>query len=383
MPQHKKPTIKEKVRYLLWAKSAGRCQFNGCNQPLYQDDHTQIEMNFGEVAHIIGKGKQGPRGYEKLEYDPRYVNEIDNLMLLCSKHHKLIDGKEHKYSDEKLREMKTIHEERVRLATEMKIDNTSNVIIYRGRVGKFQPSISFKEAMSAMFPDYYPADFRPHELSLSGIMLEDNNPDYWKIQSRNLVDQFNKHVEPLLGDKQVRNHYSIFAFAPIPLLVKLGSLLPDYYPTQVYQLKKEPQTWKWQPQPKEFDFLVDEPNDCHKKVALNLSLSADIDNQRLFDAMGTKEVSIWKMDITDTNYPKNDHLRGKGQLALFARYFRELLNAIKNKHGQNSTLHVFPAISVAYAVEMGRVRQPKADLPFVIYDQNNKTGGFDPVLTIN
>jgi hypothetical protein len=41
------PKTREPVRYLLWAKTAGRCQFDGCNALLYQDDHTQIEGNFG------------------------------------------------------------------------------------------------------------------------------------------------------------------------------------------------------------------------------------------------------------------------------------------------------------------------------------------------
>jgi hypothetical protein len=160
-------------------------------------------------------------------------------------------------------------------------------------------------------------------------------------------------------------------------------LIPDHYPAQVYQLKKEPQTWAWQPEPKDFDFLVTEPNKNYETVALNLSLSADIDNQRIFDAMQTEDISIWKMETTDTIFPKNDHLRGKGQLSLFSRYLRTLLNKIKYLHGQNSIIHIFPAVSVAYAVEMGRVRQPKADLPYEIYDQNNKAGGFISTLTIH
>jgi hypothetical protein len=36
----------------------------------------------------------------------------------------------------------------------------------------------------------------------------------------------------------------------------------------------------------------------------------------------------------------------------------------------------------ALAVEFGRIRMPKADLPLLIYDENRETGGFKPALTI-
>jgi hypothetical protein len=58
------------------------------------------------------------------------------------------------------------------------------------------------------------------------------------------------------------------------------------------------------------------------------------------------------------------------------------LNAIKARHGQTTTLHVFPAMSVSTAIEMGRVRQPKADMPWKIYDQNNNLGGFVPAICL-
>lgn len=382
MSKQKKPQVKEKVRYLLWAKSAGRCEFNGCNEPLYQDSHTKIEMNFGEVAHIIGQGKKGPRSYEALKYDEKYINDIANLMLACPKCHKLIDGNPELYTDEKLRGMKFMHEDKVRLATAIKLDNRSNVIIYSGRVGLFQPSIKFRDASQALFPDYYPADHYAHELSMSGNLETDDNPNFWKNQTLNLEAQFKRRVEHLLGNEKEINHFSIFAFAPIPLLIILGTLLPDHYPADIYQLKKEPPTWDWQPAPQDFDFIITEPEDHHQTVALNMSLSADIDNKRIFEALGISEVSIWKIDATDTEFPKNDHLRSKDQLILFSRYFRKLLNQIKIVHGQATKLHVFPAISVAYAVEIGRIRQQKADVPLLIYDQNNQTGGFSPAIAV-
>ena len=44
---------------------------------------------------------------------------------------------------------------------------------------------------------------------------------------------------------------------------------------------------------------------------------------------------------------------------------------------------MFPAAPVSVAVELGRVLQPKADVPLRLYDQNNNLGGFVPALDIN
>ena len=189
-------------------------------------------------------------------------------------------------------------------------------------------------------------------------------------------------VFPLLENNKDVNHYSVFAFGPIPLLIKLGSLISDKYPVQVYQLKKEPSTWEWQSIPKDFDYLIEIPEKKCNKVALNLSLSADINNKRITDVFGNDDISIWKMRVSDCEFPKNDHLRSPDQLVLFSRYFRRILNDIKLAHPGAKELHIFPAVPVACAVEIGRLRQQKADLSYLVYDQNNKNGGFTPVMRI-
>ena len=103
--------VPEKVRVLLWAKSAGRCEFDGCNKPLWRDGLTQIEMNFADVAHIIGDSPDGPRGDVVLSAE--YCNDVSNLMLMCPEHHRMIDRITKMYSDEVLRQMKKVHEEQI------------------------------------------------------------------------------------------------------------------------------------------------------------------------------------------------------------------------------------------------------------------------------
>jgi hypothetical protein len=369
--------ISPKVRNLLWAKSAGRCEFNGCNKPLWRDGLTQIEMNFADVAHIIGDSPDGPRG--DIILSDEYCNDVSNIMLMCLDHHRMIDQITRVYSDDVLRQMKEIHEERIERLTEIKPDKTSHVIIYKGIIGEHQPKIDFRDTWSAMAPEWYPFSKYSVELGLQNSAFQDSEKDYWQFEEKNLERQFDAKVRPLIEKDGERNHFSIFAFAPQPLIIKLGTLFSDIYPAEVYQLHREPQTWEWQPGPEVFEYKVEEPKSNQGFVALNLSLSATIESERIKSIFGDQGYSEWKMTIEN---PNNDYLRSRAQLQMFRVEFRSFLDRIKARHGEGAVIHVFPAVPVSVAVEIGRVWQPKADLPMVIYDQNRKAGGFSQTLII-
>ena len=55
--------IPREIERELWARSAGRCEFNGCNRILYQSPVTAESVNISEKAHIYSFSKDGPRGW--------------------------------------------------------------------------------------------------------------------------------------------------------------------------------------------------------------------------------------------------------------------------------------------------------------------------------
>lgn len=103
--------IQEWIRLKLWVKSAGRCQFKGCNKPVWRNELTLSEANFADVAHIIGSSKKGPRGNEDSD---KLQTDYENLMLLCKNCHKEIDFFEERYGVELLRDMKKIMKKELR-----------------------------------------------------------------------------------------------------------------------------------------------------------------------------------------------------------------------------------------------------------------------------
>lgn len=44
--------IPEKVKIRLWGKAAGRCQYEGCNKPLWLDSHTKAECNLNIPRYV-------------------------------------------------------------------------------------------------------------------------------------------------------------------------------------------------------------------------------------------------------------------------------------------------------------------------------------------
>ncbi|MHB1462447.1 MAG: SAVED domain-containing protein [Armatimonadota bacterium] len=368
MVKSKRPDIPDSVRLMLWVAAGGRCEYEGCNQPLWYDALTKMTLNKADAAHIFAISKGWAR-YDQEESKKQAV-DISNLMLLCKDHHRLVDNEgADTHAAERLLDMKRRHEERIELLTSIQEDRKSYVVLYSANIGRLNSSVRWEDAAPAMVPHRYPAEIRPIELGTSRSVFEDH--EAWESERQQLRRQFHLQVKPRIASEQIP-HLSIFARAPQPLLIELGHLLSDITPADVYQRHKEPEDWKWQDHPPSFQYIVDEPDTAYADVALNLSLSAVIDNSRITSVI-KNDHSIWTLTIRD---PHNDFLKSREQLSMFRECFRKLLDRIKERHGENAVIHLFPTVPVAIAVEIGRVRMPKADLPMRIYDQNSKLGGF-------
>lgn len=84
----------------LFAVSGNRCAFPSCQSPIVEVSGTIT----GQIAHICAASENGPR------YDPGQNDEerhgYSNLLLLCGRHHALIDSEVDVYSVSRLKEIK-------------------------------------------------------------------------------------------------------------------------------------------------------------------------------------------------------------------------------------------------------------------------------------
>ena len=362
--------IPEKVRVQLWVRAGGRCEYSGCNEALWRDSLTMTKMNRAYIAHIYGEKRKAARWHPVLSKKLR--RDISNLMLLCDAHHRLVDREDVAgHPAERLQRMKAQHERRIELLTAVQENRKSHVILYGANVGDHHAPVTFQKAALAMLPGRYPAETIAITLGMKNSPFTDGEDGTWSLERENLRRQFEQQVRPRLanGDGE---HFSVFAFAPQPLLMELGRLLSDIPAADVFQLHRKPPTWEWQDSPEGFEYRVCEPETRHACVALNLSLSATVTEARIAAALGC-EHSTWTVTIAE---PNNDFLKSREQLRTFRNCFRRLLDRVKTEHGEAAVIHLLPAVPVAVAVEIGRMWMPKADLPMRVYDQNRNRGGF-------
>jgi hypothetical protein len=366
------------TRTILWAKAAGRCQYAGCNKWLIGDLIAGAEdKNFGFVAHIVADTPDGPRG-DPIR-SPLLSNDINNLMLLCHAHHKLIDVDDVAgHPEARLLAMKVAHEARIETVTGIDEDRASHVLRYAANIGSHDSPVAFEQISVAMLPDRYPAEGRRMiDIALAGCRFEDHEPEFWAFQRENLKRQFTSGVRARIEAEEIR-HLSVFALAPQPLLIELGRLLCDIAAADVRQLQREPKGWSWPAAGLPLQYRVREGSAGPGPVALVLALSATVNDDRVAAVLG-RDTAIW---VIEAERPHNDIMKSPADLAEFRRLLRSTFNAIKTAHGEQATINIFPALPVSAAVEVGRVWMPKADLPLVIYDQNRRMGGFIRTLDI-
>ena len=369
--------VSTKTRCVIWARAAGRCQYPGCNKLLIGDLIANNEdANFGFVAHIVAEKPSGPRG-DSIR-SPQLADDPKNLMLLCHPHHKLIDVDElDTHPEARLLEMKAAHEERISIVTDISAERSSHILCYGAKIGAHQSPMEFSRVRLAMVPDRYPAEARSIGIEIVGSAADDREEIFWSTEPENLRRQFESKVRSRITSREI-THLSVFGLAPIPLLVELGRLLGDIIPADVYQLHREPAGWKWAEDGDRVQYQYERPIPTGSAIALKLGLSAAISDERITNVLGSN-VSIWSIAAAN---PHNDLMRYSEDLAEFRKLMRKIYNDIKTTHGDNGVIHLFPAIPVSTAIEIGRVWMPKADLPLLVYDQRPEAG-FVPRLKID
>lgn len=99
----------------LFIKSGGVCAFPECPQELLEPGGAEEQVAIvGEMAHIVGEKRQGPRGDFPMKEEDR--NKESNLILLCPKHHKVVDTQLRTYTVAVMRKMKADHEAAVKFS---------------------------------------------------------------------------------------------------------------------------------------------------------------------------------------------------------------------------------------------------------------------------
>jgi len=96
---------------MLFAASAGYCQNPKCSRELFID-YPETRIHIAEMAHVFAANDDGPRANAALSEEER--GAFENLILLCSLCHTIIDKAPEVYPDNVIFGWKRMHAEKLR-----------------------------------------------------------------------------------------------------------------------------------------------------------------------------------------------------------------------------------------------------------------------------
>ncbi len=366
--------IKGLVTYRLIACSAGRCEFRGCNEDLFQHPVTATPGNFSQQAHIVAFKEDGARGKTDR---PAEINSFENIMLLCGKCHHLVDDVEpQNYPVAVLQAHKREHEQRIATLTAYGPEHRTTVIQVRSSIGGQPVDIPPTDIHTALHPRY-PARLPGAMIDLTALQRE--NADFFNLARDQIQRQLRPALQAELATKHVQ-HYSVFALAPIPVLLALGRELGNKVTIDVFQRHRD-NSWRWREDGPiaEYEFRVIRAGTDPNCVALQMSLSGRISAQSL-PAEIDQRFSLYEITLRGQE-PGVEFLRRREDLAAFRKIYRDSLAELIAKHGHFNELHLFLAAPAPVAVACGMEVMPKAHPALVVYD--NVKGIFNRAISIN
>lgn len=369
--------IRDITRLLLFVRAGGRCEFDGCNDYLLEHPLTLTPGNFAQMAHIVAFREDGPRGQAALR--PAYINDAANLMLLCPQCHKLIDDNPEKYTVSVLQKYKQVHEDRIFHVTGLGPDLKTTILQIKARIAGQTIAIPVAQVTAAVAPRY-PTDARGHLIDLTAINSEGRA--FIEEACRCIKQRVERLYEPGMDVHETR-HISLFALAPIPLLIYLGGQLSNKVPVDVFQRHRDTEDWVWKDSgiPAEYRFERIREGKGQGRVALILSLSGKVRPETL-PAEIDGRFSIYELTLANIE-PNPTYLRQRDDLTRFKDAYQAALRTISRDCGQCDAIHLFPAVPAPVAVFCGRELLPKVDPRLLVYDFDKRQGGFTPIIEVN
>lgn len=378
----KRERIKESVRNALWARTAGRCTI--CNRRLLGDQRTYLHsVLLAELAHNIGAtdGAGSPRSGANDGVDDTEAEE--NLLLLCHDCHKIIDNPDHIdfFPPEKLREIKESFERRIEMVT----DNGGLTRTAALRVGcMIRGSLAMasrREIGETLLAVNY---LGLVETQRSGdftcrINGSANGRGFWDAAQQSIDDTLTQ-VRQAVDSGDVE-HISVFAIAPVPLLVYLGWHLDDKTPTRLFQKHRDQFTgWSWSDQsdPVDFEIVTSENDASAEGLVLVCALTSEVSRA----AFPPDVAGLPVIEVRPVGSPPGPVLISHEQsLVNFAERWREALAMAEARFPSARRWHLIASAPVTASIEAGRAIVRDIHPPVTIYERTNVA--YEAVITVN
>jgi 5-methylcytosine-specific restriction endonuclease McrA len=380
----KREEIKDSVRNALWARTAGRCTI--CNRRLLGDSRTYLHsVLLAELAHNIGATDSpgSPRRKDNDGVDDTEAEE--NLLLLCHDCHKIIDHPDHIdfFPPEKLREIKESFERRIEMVTENGGLTRTAALRVGSHIRGSLALASQREIAETLLAGNY---LGLVETQRSGdftcrIHGSADGRGYWDSAQQS-VDDTLALVRQAVNSGDVE-HISVFAIAPVPLLVYLGWCLDDKTPTRLFQKHRDQFVgWAWadQSEPIEFEVLSPERglDNSAEDVVFVCAITSEVNTSALPDDIAEAP----RIEVRPLNASPDPTLMSHEQsLAKFAAQWRAALAAAESQYPNAKRWHLVASVPITVAIESGRAVMRDVHPPMTVYERGAES--YQGVLVVN
>ena len=350
-----------RTKRLAWVRCGGRCVI--CNEYLLHDhlESGDAVRSIGEVAHVAGESRKGPRGVSKL-VGLRKRNEIGNLILLCPDQHRSADKRrlsDPLYTEEYLFKLKASHEAFVKFATGLRDAKRTTIVRAFADVRGTPGIVPVADAAIAVMehsgrtPRYLAdPDGIGQEVDLHRIP-DPGHPEYWSSALRQIdADLARVHQDVAAGNTE---HISVFAITLVPLLIAIGNRLDDTVPLDIYERHRVTQSWKWRTDAEVRKFTATTPTTIETgagEACLIINASGTIHPEELPAEVTDLPAFIIAPDGGPE--PSTSTFGHPETLASFETALVDLFSRIEAEAKSIRRLHVFAAVPVSAAVALGR-----------------------------
>ncbi|MEM1152551.1 MAG: SAVED domain-containing protein [Pseudomonadota bacterium] len=332
--------------------SHGRCMFEGCGADLGIEELTGYEGNFGYLAHNVGSSEHAARGGTGISR--ALSNDPNNILLLCDKHHRLIDKiAAVDFPAHRLSEMRS----RFKHVADRLLEGLGYEVLpcyavlwpVGGNVIASPSELQIAQALSVM---------KSRMDGYLNIMTENNDllvasaPEQaWRI----LPEQISVMASKILQQTHQQQHTAaLFAFGLMPALIGLGASLGNKAGIIPMLRFRDSGTWTWPLETARSQTINitfdDELSDEDDEVAVVVSMTARPEPfQTFLQSSGLKQVEISAVEGNLGNGCISHPEEGKQLMKLVHELFHTLVTDYGIKR-----IHLLPCASNAACVFLGK-----------------------------
>ena len=161
----------------------------------------------------------------------------------------------------------------------------------------------------------------------------------------------------------------------IPYGCYLGYAIGNKIPVQTFQHFRDTEDWRWRDSDKDYSVIAPNSTGKSKNVNLLINVSGEIDIRYV-----SNDFPVYTIHADEPGF---DFLQSWDQVTSFRKHYRKMFDQIRNDHGEEVIIHLFPATPNPINFEIGKGIMKNIDPTVILYDKSNKSMNYGEVLTLH